>query len=157
MPPKRSVLCVHCGQYVSRKQEIQHRKLLIAPYVLSPPRQSSRQRRIFDAPPGDVQAGDTQSHSDPNPEDGADNVSPEILQNVIDDRWDGILQADCYMDHPDSVDTQSDNELEALSDDSDDSYVDWDAIGSESGLSPWDRLGESYDRDVAAIGMFDRL
>jgi hypothetical protein len=103
-----------------------------------------------------VQASDAQPHSDPNPGDGVDGALPGIVQSTFDDRWDGIIRADCHTDHSDNDEAQSDDE--ALSDDSEsDSYVDWDVIGSESGLSPWDKLGESYDRDAAAIGIFDCL
>jgi hypothetical protein len=58
-------------------------------------------------------------------------------------------------DIPSDSDSNSDseNEITDAGDDSDDGYVDWDAIESNYGLSAWDRLGESYDRDIAAIGM----
>lgn len=50
-------------------------------------------------------------------------------------------------------DSDLEDEVADEGDEEDEHYFDWAALESNYGLSAWDRLGESFDRDVAAIGM----
>jgi hypothetical protein len=155
---------MHCGEYVSRKQEIQHRQMAFAPYAPPPPRLPSRLRRVSHLhSDGDeserniledtelgVQIDQDFSRQAVQPlEDQAAFVS-RISGNAIRDRWrHGItLQSDS------DSDGGSDGQLPDEDSDSegDDESINWDAFESGSGLSAWDQLGEGYEIEAAAIG-----
>jgi len=76
-------------------------------------------------------------------------------RNVLRDRWNTTRGDKTYLDENES-DGDTDLEdpvVDADDNDEDEHYVDWAAIEAESGLSAWDKLGESFEQDVAAIGM----
>jgi hypothetical protein len=157
MAPNRLVLCLHCGQYVTRKRETEHRKLSIAPYTLSPPRRPSRLRRVThiqldhgDTGQGSVGVPDTDNVSpeETNPQDDQADNSVEVLLSTIDRRWRGAIEEDSDNDE----DPEVEEYLETVDSETDEDYIDWNNIESQSGLSVWDQLGESYEKDAAAIG-----
>ena len=162
---------MHCGQYVSRKQETEHRKLAIAPYTASPPRLPSRLRRVFDVEPDDDPQllhdneqdadgsfsqdihADSMLLSNSPTSDTVDDLT-NVLQSAIHDRWSHATMCE---DSDSDIDIESGEPLlesseDQIEDQSDDDYIEWDAIGSDSGLSAWDQLGEGYERDAASIG-----
>ena len=183
----REILCAHCGKYVTRKQEQEHRKLVITLHVEHTPNIPSSSYLVIDTD-SESDEHESQDHFANEPSIGSAAGSPgspfhgEAMQ-IDNDLDDDILDADegdlqgeqdfldfedilhaaqnshCMRwrvpDIPSDSDSNSGSEDEVTDagDDSDDGYVDWDAIESNYGLSAWDRLGESYDRDVAAIGM----
>jgi hypothetical protein len=167
MPPfAEIVLCAHCGVYMPRRREREHRKLLIQPYVTPPYIIPSRLRRVgVDA---DSEDGQSVSNDEelagtcdgPAGEDvdatylAGDSVKnaqvDESIRNILHSRWDNMMHA-----ADDVSDSDSDEELPypMLEDDEPDpAYIDWAAIEANSGLSAWDRLGEGYERDAAEIG-----
>ena len=46
MPTEATVLCAHCGLYLPRRREREHRRLATQPYIPPPPRLPSRLRRV---------------------------------------------------------------------------------------------------------------
>jgi hypothetical protein len=82
---------------------------------------------------------------------------PEVMapdsEDIPDVPWIGFSA--WWVRHNIPSDSEEDSDLEDEvadeGDGEDDHYVDWAAIESNYSLSAWDRLGESFDRDVAAI------
>jgi hypothetical protein len=63
MPPDNKVLCAHCGQYLTRKREREHRRLANThtPYASPPPAFTSRLRRVVDSDSNDGDIDDARS------------------------------------------------------------------------------------------------
>jgi hypothetical protein len=76
--------------------------------------------------------------------------APNNLEDAILNRWSHPMPFDEVPDidgEPDPYQTPAeDDECEI-----DESYLDWDAIWADSGLSTWDQLGEGYERNAATI------
>lgn len=175
MPPAgETVLCSHCGIYLPRKREREHRRLATQPYVLPPPALPSRLHRVGvnahddddDPDPAvlngeelggifngvDVHANNPHVDDIENPQSD-DCLVPAAVGGIAHSRWGGNV-ADV---RDDTSDGDSDEELPHLTLENDEhewepGYVDWAAIEADSGLSAWDLLGESYETDAAAIG-----
>jgi hypothetical protein len=178
MPPEATVLCAHCGFYLPRKREREHRRLAAQPYVLPPPALPSRLRRVGvnahedddDLDPvnvvsnGEALGGtydgiDVWHTNNPQVENDVENpqsdgcLVPGAFRNACRSRWGGNMT--------DVRDDSSDGDLDEeepshlpLEDDEHErepGYVDWAAIEANSGLSAWDQLGESYEAEAAAI------
>jgi hypothetical protein len=156
MAPQRAVLCTHCGEYISRKQEIEHRKLATAPYMPSPPRLPSRMRRIVEVEVESVvdaavigllvEAETIQNNTGQRVADD----NPNELEDAILNRWSHPAPFD---EEPNNDEAPDAYQIPAEDDqcEVDESYLDWDAIWADSGLSTWDKLGESYERNAATI------
>ena len=169
MPANTDVLCAHCGRYMSRNREREHRRLIAQPYVVPPLTLPSRIRQVTDDDSdGDVPAASTNVVVEGRENGGAihgdadvgyvakDHAQPdrvyvsEVAENALRARW-----ADVADVRDDVSDNGSDEELPypILEDDGPEpGFVDWEAIETNYGLSAWDQLGEGYERDAAAIG-----
>ena len=83
----------------------------------------------------------------------------KLAEEILHKHW-----ATCHraVDEPNDSDSESNrgepfySQLEDGNDSGsdDEEIIDWDAIEAGSSLSNWDQLGESYERDAAAIGEF---
>jgi hypothetical protein len=160
--PSETVLCAHCGQYLSRRREREHRRIATQPYITPPPALPSNLLQVgvdsddIDDNDGNVLNDEEYSinYSIPPADDPQSNNSDELLSHeavgkVLRSRWSKVA---------DSRDDASDSDLEeelpypVLEDEHEPGYIDWAAIEANSGLSAWDQLGESYERDAAEIG-----
>lgn len=184
MPSDNNVLCTHCGKYLPRKQEREHRRLTNKPY-LSPAKVPSRLRRVVDADSDsdnhDIEGGSSraqireilQSGQDENERDTRDLVFEQEdtkslgeqerlaeAEQVLRGRWMRAFEADNYQnrnDYDSDSDPEDDHSYLGLVDsdnESNDECIDWDSIEAGSGLSNWDQLGEHYEKDAADIGKY---
>jgi hypothetical protein len=201
MPRENTVLCAHCGEYLSRKREREHRRLAFVPVAPPPLARPSRLRRIV-AIDTDSDDGEQALHGADEPEDidvsingiadeGAENEDimmqdpdmdgdHDVLEagSVVHDnadkdcisgavgavllrRWGTVASSWPHQNDPESdSDTESESEppCPRLEDgDGECDFFDWKAIEEEYGLSAWDQLGESYEAEAAAIGMFSAI
>jgi len=182
MPRENAVLCAHCGQYLPRKREREHRRLAIAPVVSSPVRQS-RLRRVFDIesdsdddklPGQEILAVEEAVNGDATI-DGAGEVDvghwdglDDELSNFVggNEGLDGYVKSTLHQRWKNAascLDSETDSDtdteppyprLEDSDDESDDGFIDWKAIEEGNSLSAWDQLGESYEMEAASIGVF---
>src|ERR1700728_1776216 len=170
MPADGQVLCTHCGMYMSRRREREHRKLVTQPYIPPPLVLPSRIRRVADsdsddehpvmsnggelgAKNGSSTSIDGDAHIDYPLADDSGNVqldyehiSPALEQNVLRNRWG--CSTDIRDDVSDSdVDDSEQPPYPMLEDEEEleTGSIDWAAIEANSGLSAWDQLGEDYE------------
>ena len=200
MPRENTVLCAHCGEYLPRKREREHRRLAFVPVAPPPLARPSRLRRIVDPDDGEQQA----LHNADKPEDVPTNgITDEWTENedimmrdpdidedhgaveleagsvvgdsaddgcisraaraVLHHRWGVAANTRLHQNDPESdSDTESESEppfpsLEDGDEECGDDFIDWKAIEEGYGLSAWDRLGESYEAEAAAISMFSAM
>jgi hypothetical protein len=86
------------------------------------------------------------------PSDDNLNTIPRADGTTVTDHWRRMLEADDSDSDSGSDDELPYPKLEDSDEESDDGFVDWAVIEAGSGLSAWDRLGEGYEREAAAIG-----
>jgi hypothetical protein len=161
MPAASEVFCAHCGKYLPRRLEREHRKLATSPYASPPPTFQSRVCRVVDA----------DSDSDETPPTGrtsslVGDEAPMDIGDLVDgdtgpfsksfdslrDHWHHMFEAEDSDSDGDLDDELPYDKLEDSDNESESGFVDWDAVEAGSGLSAWDRLGESYEKEAAAIG-----
>ena len=173
MPATTDVLCAHCGHYMSRKREREHRRLITQPYVAPPLTLPFRIRRVTDDDSDDdvpaasvnvaVESGQNGGSIDGDPDVGyvADDHGPpevdvsEAAENALRARWGNVTDVRDDISNDSSDEDLADEDLAypILEDNEPEpGFVDWEAIEANSGLSAWDQLGEGYERDAAAIG-----
>jgi hypothetical protein len=185
MPTDSSVLCAHCGKYLPRRLEREHRKLAASPYVSPPlvptfPSQlccvidvdSDDDNDIPNLPADNIEAtidisDQVDEYIAPDDIDVVDEDGEDLFDedHLHDNTVPFSMHFDSLRDHwrhmfepgdSDSDDNSNDElpyeRLEDSDDESDGGFIDWNAIEVGSGLSAWDQLGESYEKEAAAIG-----
>ena len=175
MPPDGKVLCVHCGTYMPRKREREHRKLATQPYIPPPLVLPSRIRGVVDSNSDDERPAmsdggelgaqndstadiDGDAHIDyPLADDarlGYEHISPALEENALRDRWGCSTGIKDDVSDSDLDDAEQPPPYPILEDEEElkTGFIDWAAIEANSGLSAWDQLGEDYERDAATIG-----
>lgn len=159
--PSETVLCAHCGQYLSRRREREHRRIATQPYIAPPPAFPSNLLQVgvgsndIDDSDNDGSEEYSRNYSIPPAEDPQSNNSDELplheaFGNALRSRWTKV--ADDIRDDASDSDLEEELPYPVLEDEHELGYVDWAAIEANSGLSAWDQLGESYERDAAEIG-----
>lgn len=171
MPRDNSILCVHCNTYMTRVREQQHRKLANAPFDLAPPTFVSQLQPVVDA---GSDHEDTISNDnvpmgmdsiyddamdvdvDPDGEDGQLGSTATPCQDPFEYHWGSAHRATVESD--DEQDSEDEDEMDvdeegANDGEWDEEYIDWaDIEAHASGLSAWDRLGESFENEAATTG-----
>lgn len=176
MPRNTDVLCTHCDTYVPRKREQEHRQLINSPFLLPPPLFVSRLHPVIDAPDLDNEddgsnllsqhsnVEDTPMETDGGYQEPIDKATTDSNDehldphhNVFEAHWRSTRRATVESDDEES-NGEDDNEMdidEEVANDGewDKEYINWAAFEASSGLSSWDKLGESFEREAATIGM----
>lgn len=174
MPRDNKVLCAHCNKYMTRPREQQHRKLFDSPFDPAPTTVFSQLRSVVEA--------DISDHEDVVSEpDARMEMETEVMDAFTEDAMDvemddnGVGHANAagsshntfeqhwginhrfMVESDDEHGSESGDEMDvdeegANDGEWDEDYVDWAAIEAGSGLSAWDRLGESFKNEAATTG-----
>lgn len=153
MPRDTDVLCAHCQQYMPRSRERAHRAKLYTPSAPSPLRQPSKLRQIFDcSSDADESAVQEEGEVDDAGDMGIDDLPNREQIHLISEATGNAARGRWAYRAWSEEDSDSNPDLEGvpIEDSDDESLFDWHT--SEPGLSPWDHLGEDYERDVAQVG-----
>ncbi|KIM89671.1 hypothetical protein PILCRDRAFT_1994 [Piloderma croceum F 1598] len=158
--PSETVLCAHCGKYLSCRCKHKHRRIATQPYIAPPPTLPSNLLQIgvdsndIDNNDGSVLNNEeySRNYSIPPADNPQSNNSDELLSH----KAFGNALRSCWSKVADIRDDASDSDLEelpysVLEDEHEPGYIDWATIEANSGLSAWDQLGESYEWDAAEI------
>ena len=151
MPRDTDVFCLHCQRYMPRSRERAHRAKLHIPKYSPPPPLPSRLKRVFDIEPELATESEEPRLLVPS-EGGRGEQAIQAARYSILERWRlDRYSHDRELENQDgeNVDFGSD-EFEAEADDLNVDLLHWDAIDAGSGLSPWDRLGEGFEKDAAS-------
>jgi hypothetical protein len=200
MPRGNTVLCAHCGEYLPRKREREHRRLAFVTIAPPPwPAGHSRLRRIVDIDtdtddgeplhgaddPEDIDVptngtADERTENedimmqDPDPDGdydvfeaggvAGDDADEDTVSGAtgaaLRHRWGTV--AGSWHENDSESDADEENNppyprLEDSDEECDNGFIDWKAIEEGYGLSAWDQLGESYEAEAAAIGVFSAI
>lgn len=165
MPRDTDILCVHCNIYMPRRREHKHRQLVNPPFDPLPPPLISKLRPVVNADSDDedmvsdtsAQLIGAQAAPTANFEDffqDAMDLAEEGPEDTFEGHWWSSHCATVESDDEEEDNDEMDIDEEGANDEGewDDQYIDWDALKAESGLSAWDRLGESFENDAATTG-----
>lgn len=169
MPRDTDVLCGHCNTYMPRRREREHRQLINSPFDLPTPTFLSQLQSVVDAGSDHEDGGfnldvpmDLYEETMDMADEDAEHVDPAnsevtavIHQDAFEVHWRLPHRATVESDDEDDGEGEDDMDVDeegANDGEWDEEYIDWVAIEAASGLSAWDRLGESFENEAATTG-----
>lgn len=165
------VLCAHCHTYMTRLLEQQHHKLANSPFDAPQPGFVSQLQSVVEsgsddedrvssddvAMETDLEGMDTlyDEAMDVDGKDAEDNNTAARHQDAFENHWGSNCRVTVESDDEHGSDSEDEMDVDEEGGNDgewDEEYIDWAAIEAGSGLSAWDRLGESFENEAATIG-----